>query len=253
MVMRAFLLSVLILAGCSSPAGRPHGPTARRIVSLLPSFTEILFDIGAGDRVVGRTTWCDYPPAALAVPSVGDGIPPNIEAVAARQPDLVVLYNSGPNVTAAKQLERIGIQTVLLDLNRLENLAPAARTLGRLTGRVAAADSLGAAMDSLAARPPPAATASIAFVVWDNPPIVIGRGSYLHQIAELAGARNVFAHLAAPSAQVSLETVAARNPDWIAVLADPAVLPRFAQTPGGAAGGGGPDARLPFLSGSPFV
>src|SRR2546430_2161373 len=91
MVMRAFLLSVLMLAGCSSPAGRPHGPTARRIVSLLPSFTEILFDIGAGDRVVGRTTWCDYPPAALAVPSVGDGIPPDIEAVAARQPDLVVL------------------------------------------------------------------------------------------------------------------------------------------------------------------
>src|SRR5213594_3879684 len=84
---------------------------ARRIVSLLPSFTEILFAIGAGDRLVGRTTWCDYPPAALAVPSVGDGMPPNIEAVAARQPDLVVLYNAGPNVAAAQQLERIGIRT----------------------------------------------------------------------------------------------------------------------------------------------
>lgn len=229
--MRAFLLSVLILAGCSSPAGRPHGPTARRIVSLLPSFTEILFDIGAGDRVVGRTTWCDYPPAALAVPSVGDGIPPNIEAVAARQPDLVVLYKSGPNVTAAKQLERIGIRTVLLDLNRLEDLGPAARTLGRLTGREKIADSLAGAMDSLAARPPPPATASITFVVWDNPPIVIGRGSYLHQIAALAGARNVFADLAAPSAQVSLETIAARNPDWIAVLADSSVMPGFAKRP----------------------
>src|SRR6266540_105393 len=68
---------------------------ARRIVSLLPSFTEILFAIGAGDRVVGRTKWCDYPPAALAVPSVGEGLPPNIEAVAARHPDLVVLYNAG--------------------------------------------------------------------------------------------------------------------------------------------------------------
>src|SRR5881392_4471912 len=52
---------------------------AQRIVSLLPSFTEILFAIGAGDRVVGRTQWCDYPPAALAVPSVGEGLPPNIE------------------------------------------------------------------------------------------------------------------------------------------------------------------------------
>jgi ABC-type Fe3+-hydroxamate transport system substrate-binding protein len=233
MVMRAFFLSVLILAGCASAAGRPHGPTARRIVSLLPSFTEILFAIGAGDRVVGRTTWCDYPPAALAVPSVGDGLPPNIEAVAARTPDLVVLYNSGPNVTAAKQLERIGIHTVLLDLNRLEDLAPVARTLGRLTGREKIADSLARAMDSLAAppRPPPRAIASIAFVVWDNPPIVIGGGSYLHQIAALAGARNVFADLAAPSAQVSLETIAARDPDWIAVLADAAVLPGFAKRP----------------------
>src|SRR5881628_3084282 len=86
---------------------------ARRIVSLLPSFTEILFAIGAGDRLVGRTTWCDYPPEALAVPSVGDGMPPSVEAVAARRPDLVVLYRAGPNVTAAEQLERLGIRTVL--------------------------------------------------------------------------------------------------------------------------------------------
>src|SRR5881275_1414391 len=57
---------------------------ARRIVSLLPSFTEILFAIGAGDRLVGRTTWCDYPPGVLAVPSVGDAMPPSVEAVAAR-------------------------------------------------------------------------------------------------------------------------------------------------------------------------
>src|SRR5437773_7998547 len=122
---------------------------AGRIVSLLPSFTEMLFAIGAGDRLVGRTAWCDYPPAALAVPSVGDGIPPNVEAVAARQPDLVVLYRSGPNATAAEQLERLGIRTVLFDLNRLEELAPAARRLGVLTGRRAAADSLARAMDSL--------------------------------------------------------------------------------------------------------
>src|SRR5881392_2354979 len=115
---------------------------ARRVVSLLPSFTEILFAIGAGDRLVGRTTWCDYPPGVLAVPSVGDGMPPSVEAVAARQPDLVVLYRAGPNLTAAEQLERLGIRTVLLDLNLLEQLGPAARRLGVLTGHSRAADSL---------------------------------------------------------------------------------------------------------------
>src|SRR4029077_12009779 len=159
---------------------------ARRIVSLLPSFTEILFAIGAGDRVVGRTTWCDYPPAALAVPSVGDGMPPSVEAVAARRPDLVVLYRSGPNVTAAEQLERLGIRTVLFDLNRLEDLGPAARRLGALTGRSAAGDSLARGMDSVTSHrtlSPTPSSKSLVFLVWDNPPIVIGAGSYLDQLA----------------------------------------------------------------------
>src|SRR5256885_264952 len=97
---------------------------ARRVVSLLPSFTEMLFAIGAGDRLVGRTTWCDYPPQALAVPSVGDGMPPSVEAVAARHPDLVVLYRSGPNVAAAEQLERLRLRTVLFALNPLPAAGP---------------------------------------------------------------------------------------------------------------------------------
>jgi iron complex transport system substrate-binding protein len=229
MVLRRLSVVVLILFACHTSARRHETPPAQRIVSLLPSFTELLFAIGAGDRIVGRTQWCDYPPAALAIPSVGDGMPPNIEAVAARQPDLVVLYQSGPNVTAAKQLERMGIPTVLLDLNRLEDLGPAARTLGRLTGLEQRAESLATVMDSLAGQPPPTSRTSIAFVVWDNPPIVIGHGSYLDQLAAQAGARNVFGDIPAPSAQVSLETIVARDPQWIAVLSDSAGPPAFAR------------------------
>src|SRR5213076_77316 len=156
-------LLALALAACTrgerAPAGGGRTVTddagrrvtlaapARRVVSLLPSFAEILFAIGAGERLVGRTAWCDYPPAALAVPSVGDGMPPNVEAVAARRPDLVVLYRSGPNVTAAEQLERLGIRAVLFDLNLLEELGPAARRLGVLTGHSRAADSLARDVD----------------------------------------------------------------------------------------------------------
>lgn len=228
-MLRRLLIVVLIVGGCGQTAHRPARPSADRIVSLLPTFTEILFGIGAGDRVVGRTTWCDYPPAALAVPSVGDGMPPSVEAVAATKPDLVVLYNSGPNVTAAQQLERLGIRTVLLDMNRFEDLGPATRRLGQLTGLEQRAESLATAMDSLAYRPLPPPTATLAFVVWDNPPIIIGRGSYLDQLANLAGARNVFHDVTAPSSQVSLETIAARDPDWIAVLSDSAVAPAFAK------------------------
>src|SRR3989442_14225470 len=100
-------------------------------------------------------------------------MPPNVEAVAARHHDLAVLYRSGPNVTAAEQLERLGIKTVLLDLNRLEELGPAAPRLGVLTGRVASADSLARAMDSLAAGPPPPPTPrppAPVFLPRGNPP-----------------------------------------------------------------------------------
>jgi ABC-type Fe3+-hydroxamate transport system substrate-binding protein len=231
MVKRRLFVVLLALAACQTSARRHDPAPAQRIVSLLPSFTEILFAIGAGDRVVGRTQWCDYPPAALAVPSVGDGLPPNVEAVAARKPDLVVLYNAGPNVTAAQQLERLGIRTVLIDLNRLEDLGPAARTLGRLTGLEQRAESLARAMDGFTStnlhQPPPSST--LAFVVWDNPPIIIGHGSYLDELATQAGARNVFGDITAPSAQVALETIVARDPQWIAVLSDSAVPPAFAK------------------------
>src|SRR6185369_11858884 len=77
-------------------------------------------------------------------------------------------------------------------------------------------------------QPPPSST-NLAFIVWDNPPIIIGAGSYLSQLAALAGARNVFDDITAPSAQVSLETIAARNPHWIAVLSDAEVPPGFAK------------------------
>jgi iron complex transport system substrate-binding protein len=225
---------------------------ARRIVSLLPSFTELLFAIGAGDRLVGRTTWCDYPPEALAVPSVGDGMPPSVEAVAAKRPDLVVLYRSGPNVTAAEQLERLGIRTVLLDLNLLEQLGPAARRLGQLTGHERAGDSLAVTLDSLAAQPLAPGTQSLVFIVWDNPAIVIGAGSYLDRLAALAGARNVFHDIGSPSAQVAIETIAARDPDFIAVLSDSAVVPRYAARPEWRAVRAVRNGRFLFLPGQLF-
>jgi iron complex transport system substrate-binding protein len=196
---------------------------ARRIVSLSPAVTELVFALGAGDRLVGRTRWCDYPPSARAVPSVGDGLNPNVEAVAARQPDLVVLYPSALNTTAAAQLDRLGIAAVLLRQDRLEDLAHTARFLGPLVGRAAAGDSVAAALHALVTQPPPSTVPGrrrVAFVAWDNPPMVIGGGSYLDELATLAGAANVFHDVAAASAVVGLETIATRDPEVIVWLRD---------------------------------
>lgn len=228
---------------------------ARRIVSLSPAATELVFALGAGDRLVGRTTWCDYPPAASAVPSVGDGLNPNIEAVAARRPDLVVLYHSPLNETAAAALGRLGIAAAIVKQDRFEDVAHAARLLGRLLGRERAGDSLAAALTRLLARPAPASGPRVAFVVWDTPPIVIGAGSYLDQLATLAGAVNVFHDIGSAAATVALETIAKRNPDLIVVLRDSAgsAPPAFARRPEWRVIPAVDRRRVVYLTGSLFA
>ena len=238
-------LSLVACAGSPKPstpkfsvvddAGRTVGfaAPARRVVSLAPSSTELLFAVGAGSQVVGRTTWCRYPAAALSVPVVGDGLEPNIEAVAATHPDLVVLYRSPSNAAAISQLDHLGITAVVLRQDRLRDVARDAGLLGVLTGHVAAGDSIERLLDTLAAATPPPVRVRIAIVVWDNPPIVIGGGSFLDELGRLAGAENVFHDLSQASATVSLESIAARNPDYLAVVDDSSAsnTPAFAKRP----------------------
>lgn len=217
----AQLLVLLALACRPAERGASAGDApAERIVSLAPSLTELLFALGAGSQLVGRTVYCLYPPAARAVPSVGDGLNPSVEAIAARHPDLVLLYRSPQTETAARQLAALGIPTMLLRDDRMEDVARTARLLGHATGHPAAGDSIARVIDSLVTAPIPPPRARIAFVVWDAPPIVIGSGSYLDELVSMAGAENVFHDLHTPSATVSLETIASRDPDWIAILRD---------------------------------
>ena len=114
---------------------------ARRVVSLIPAATELLFAIGAGSSVVGRTQYCDFPPAAQAVPDLGDGIKPSIEAVLAQRPDLVVLYNSGQNAAIAGRLEEQGIPHLRINTDALSDVPRVSHILGQLTGHRREADS----------------------------------------------------------------------------------------------------------------
>ena len=187
---------------------------ARRVVSLIPATTELLFAIGAGDFVVGRTVWCEYPADALAVPAVGDGMLPDIEAVVARQPDLVVLYLSSQNAQAARKLRELGIAALQVRTDRLSDVPRVGRMLGRLTGREAGADSMaGAFADSLrAATVPPSSHPLRAFVlVWADPPMTVGAGSYLSELVERAGGENIYADLPASSGQISVESAVERH------------------------------------------
>ncbi len=205
---------------------------ATRIVSLIPATTEMLFAIGADSLVAGRSAWDDYPAAALDVPSAGDGIQPNLEAVLGLHPDLVVLYHSTANAQAARRLSDLGIPVVQLSTDRLADVPRMARVLGVLTGREAAADSLVAVFDSALAAASVARDGEgpgILILVWDEPPMTVGAGSFLSELVERAGGRNIFGDLPASSAQVSVESVVDRNPDLILTSAEG--LPAFASRP----------------------
>jgi len=249
-VARASWVPLVLLAACT---GRPAvlslsvtddwGRTvalvapARRIVSLAPASTELLFRLGLGDRMVGRTHFCDWPPAAAAVPDLGNGIGPNVEAVAARRPDLVLLYASEADRAAADRLQALGIATAVLKLDRSDDLRRAARLVGRLAGVPARADSFVAAFDSalasVAAAVRPGRRPRLYVDAWASPPMTVGRGSYLSEVIRTAGAENVFDDVAASSATVSLEAIAARDPDAILYLAqDTSRVPDIASRPG---------------------
>ena len=239
---RAALL-ILMLAGCRDAPPPPApgltddagvavnlGEPPQRIVSLIPASTELVFALGAGDRLVGRTSWCDFPAEALAVPDLGNGIGPNIEAVVAARPDLVLLYKSASNRSAAEQLRSFGIPTLELATDRMEDFDRITRLLGAALGRREEAESLvvRTARDLDSATVLPSQPPTVFILAWDRPPMTLGRGSFLSEILERAGAKNLFDDLATSSAPISIEAVASRDPDFVLVTGsgEPAIAGR---------------------------
>lgn len=194
-------------------------PTPQRVVSLNPTTTELIFALGAGERLVGRSRWDEWPVAARTVPALGDAIHPAVEQIIAAHPDLVLLYASEDNRAAYDRLRSAGIRALALRIDHIAQFERAARLLGRALGDSVAgdsvADSVSATLDRVrrATRTLPRPT-----VVWpvsDSPPIVIGGGSYMSELLDIAGATNLYGSLRAPSPVVSIEDVVARNPDIV--------------------------------------
>ena len=202
-------------------AGDSLPPPARRtrIVSLIPATTEILFALGAGDRVVGRTRWDSWPPAAAAVPDLGDGIRPSVETIISARPDLVILYATGDNRAAALSLRAAGIPVISLRMDLIEQFERATLVLGAAVGEPARArgvvDSVRATLDRVRAATAGQARPTVFMMAWEVPLMTIGSGSFLSELVEIAGGRNVFGDMDGPSPQVSFEEVLRRNPQFI--------------------------------------
>jgi iron complex transport system substrate-binding protein len=192
----------------------------RRIVSLVPGVTEILFAIGAQDAVVGVTDFCDYPPDARRKARVGDMLAPNLETLVSLKPDLVVATRSGNREETFDQLKRLGLPVYLVD--EPPSIAGVLRLvggLGQLTGRRAAAASVAAGLEGriasvrerVAGRPHP----RVLYVLWPEPLIVPGRGSLVSELIASAGGESVTADQAQGYPRMSLEAAVGRAPEVI--------------------------------------
>jgi len=193
-------------------------------------------DIGhglSGERIEVPTRAPHETLAAEAVPDVGNGMGPNVEAVLGQRPDLVLLYASESNRLAAQQLRAAGVMTLTHRTDKIDDLqrvipiiasALGVDSVGRLV-----ADSVKRSVDAVRALPRPADTLSAYWHIWDAPLLTIGGGSYLSELLSVAGAHNVFDDVAQPSPQVSMEEIARRDPD--VVLAGPNAAERIRTSP----------------------
>ena len=190
-----------------------------RIVSLNPATTEILFTLGAGPKVIGRTEYDLWPDSARLVPAMGGGISVNVEAVLGAHPDLVLLYASQDNRSAAERLRAAGVNTVSLKVDHISDFRRTTQLLGAMlhdsTRARVVIDSVQHTLDSVRLATKNDPRPKVFWHIWDAPLITIGSGSFMSELVDIAGATNVYADITGPSGPINLEDVARRDPDFI--------------------------------------
>ncbi len=194
--------------------------TPRRIVSLAPSNTEILFALGLGDRIVGVTDYDDYPPEALKKPKVGGFSTVNIERVLALNPDLVVAaYGNGAETV--ETLKEYGLTVIAFNPKNLTDVMKNIELLGRVTGTEENATRL-VEMMKQKIREVEKMTANsserpkVAHILWHDPIWVSGGDTFIDELIRIAGGTNAFGDMKGWKI-VSIEDILARNPDIIIV------------------------------------
>jgi iron complex transport system substrate-binding protein len=197
--------------------GQAHalGSPPTRIVSLIPSMTELVMTLGATDRLVGRTDFDDDARLA-ALPSVGGGLDPSLEALVALEPDLVIAWPGGDQALAT-HLGNMGIPMYAAEIQSLGDLRRHTDQLGHLLDTRGAAHTFLRGLDSSLAQLDSATSGidrpTTLYVVWHDPPMTAGPGTFLDEVMTLAGGRNVFGDAAIDWPQISMEEILARDPD----------------------------------------
>jgi len=210
-------ITVIDAHGQSVTLERP----AQRIVSLSPHLTELLFAAGAGDRIIATVEHADYPPAALAIPRIGQASQLDLERILAARPDLIVAWSSGSPRAQLERLERLGLVIYYSEATDFDGIAEALRHLGHLAGTDTQAEAVAReflqAMADLQHRHAGQAPVSVFYQVWDRPLMTVNDQHLIGEIIALCGGRNVFGDLDTLVPRPGRETILAADPEAIVV------------------------------------
>lgn len=192
---------------------------ARRIVSLAPHITEILYAAGAGEQLVGAVSYSDYPEAAKNIPRVGSYDKISYESVVALNPDLVIVWQSGNGEEVAQRLESLGLNIYVGEPRKLEDVAQSLRTFGRLSGHDkqgdVAADQFLAKLAELGSTYSQQQRIGVYYQLWNEPMMTMNGEHLISDVIRLCGGRNVFAEALPLVPRISVESVVRANPKVI--------------------------------------
>lgn len=194
---------------------------AERVVSLAPSLSEIVMELGAADLLVGVLDGGERPVALAQVPSVGRYGQLDMERLLSLKPDLVLLWPGSVGPAQREQLQRLNIPVYIAEPHNLEQLTVQVQAIAARLGRADAGQQLAAQLrqrlTELRRRYRRAEPLRVFYQVWNSPLYTVGGGQIISDALTVCGARNVFDDLNLPAPQVSIESVLQRNPEMILV------------------------------------
>jgi len=193
----------------------------RRIVSLAPNITEILFALELETRIVGATSYCNYPERAKRIPRVGGFTDVSLETIVSLAPDLVLATADGNRKETVEQIERMGLPVYVVNPKNLEGILATMRRIGRITGREEKARILTsrfarrveAVSKRVAGRPRP----TVFFQVGLDPIVTVGRNTFIDELIGIAGGASISSGDRTRYPRYSIEEVLARKPDIIVI------------------------------------
>lgn len=218
MKRKTFVVALFLIAVLFAGAAAVQAKVPQRIVSVTPNITENLFALGVGDKVVGVTSWCTYPPEAAERTVIGDAFSLNMEVLLSLEPDLVI---GDSNLVAShiEQLETLGIKVVSIAPNTIDEVIESMVTLGELVGAPEAGQALAEEMrnrlNELTSRIPEGSSKRVFVEIWHEPLTTAGPGSFLDELITLAGGENIAADTGRAWPQFSEELVLARDPEIV--------------------------------------